>query len=112
MDEDRIEQVLTNLIDNAIRHTPEEGSVTVCIRNKSYLMRKFKYPILEKAFHKKIYHLCLNDFIKLIKREHARKGGTGLGLAIAKNIVEAHKGNIKVNSVVGEGTTFTFYLPL
>ncbi|BDH61353.1 sensor histidine kinase ResE [Lysinibacillus sp. PLM2] len=111
LDEDRIEQVLTNLIDNAIRHTPEEGSVTVSLDNElSYA--KITVSDTGEGIPKEDLPFVFERFYKADKARTRSKGGTGLGLAIAKNIVEAHKGNIKVDSVVGEGTTFTFYLPL
>ncbi|KGR90381.1 histidine kinase [Ureibacillus massiliensis 4400831 = CIP 108448 = CCUG 49529] len=111
LDEDRIEQVLTNLIDNAIRHTPEEGNVTVSLDNElSYA--KITVSDTGEGIPKEDLPFVFERFYKADKARTRSKGGTGLGLAIAKNIVEAHKGNIKVDSVVGEGTTFTFYLPL
>ncbi|MEK4252898.1 ATP-binding protein [Ureibacillus sp. FSL K6-2830] len=112
IDEDRIEQVLTNLIDNAIRHTPEDGSVTVSLEQElSYL--KVQVSDTGEGIPKEDLPFVFERFYKADKaRTRTRKVGTGLGLAIAKNIVEAHNGNIRVDSEVGEGTTFTFYLPL
>ncbi|SOC38108.1 ATP-binding protein [Ureibacillus acetophenoni] len=110
-DEDRIEQVLTNLIDNAIRHTPQEGSVTVSLEIElSYA--KIQVSDTGEGIPQEDLHFVFERFYKADKARTRSKSGTGLGLAIAKNIVEAHKGNIKVDSVVGKGTTFTFYLPL
>ncbi|WP_462412074.1 ATP-binding protein [Neobacillus sp. Marseille-QA0830] len=110
IDPDRIEQVLTNLIDNAIRHTPIGGSV-----------------ILKAAFEDKGIRIEVEDsgsgiteedlpfvFERFYKGDKARtrgKSGTGLGLAIAKNIIEAHRGQISVRSKFGQGTTFSFLLP-
>ncbi|CAM5181167.1 histidine kinase OS=Ureibacillus acetophenoni OX=614649 GN=SAMN05877842_10422 PE=4 SV=1 [Ureibacillus acetophenoni] len=111
LDEDRIEQVLTNLIDNAIRHTPDGGSVTVSLEVElSYA--KVKVSDTGEGIPQEDLPFVFERFYKADKARTRSKGGTGLGLAIARNIVEAHKGNIKVESVVGEGTTFTFYLPL
>ncbi|MEK9197996.1 ATP-binding protein [Lysinibacillus halotolerans] len=111
MDEDRIEQVLTNLIDNAIRHTSEQGSVTVSLTQElSYA--KIQVSDTGEGIPQDDLPYVFERFYKADKARTRSKGGTGLGLAIAKNIVEAHKGNIHVDSVVGEGTTFTFFLPL
>ncbi|HWL22546.1 MAG TPA: ATP-binding protein [Ureibacillus sp.] len=111
LDEDRIEQVLTNLIDNAIRHTPKEGSVTVSLEVElSYA--KIKVSDTGEGIPQEDLPFVFERFYKADKARTRSKGGTGLGLAIARNIVEAHKGNIKVDSEVGKGTTFTFYLPL
>ncbi len=111
MDEDRIEQVLTNLIDNAIRHTPIEGSVTVSVEQElSYA--KIHVADTGEGIPGEDLPYVFERFYKADKARTRSKGGTGLGLAIAKNIVEAHKGNIRVDSEVGQGTTFTFYLPL
>ncbi len=111
MDEDRIEQVLTNLIDNAIRHTPEDGTVKVTLTTElSYA----KIAVEDTGFGIPQDDLpyVFERFYKADKARTRSKGGTGLGLAIARNIVEAHEGNIKVESVEKEGTIFTFYLPL
>lgn len=111
IDQDRIEQVLTNLIDNAIRHTPEGQSVTVRLREeKSYL----KVDVQDTGVGIPADDLpyVFERFYKADKARTRSKGGTGLGLAIAKNIVEAHEGNIRVTSEQNVGTTFTFYLPL
>ena len=111
LDEDRIEQVLTNLIDNGIRHTPMEGSVTVSLEVElSYV--KINVSDTGEGIPREDLPFVFERFYKADKARTRSKSGTGLGLAIARNIVEAHKGNIKVDSEVGKGTTFTFYLPL
>lgn len=111
IDEDRIEQVLTNLIDNAIRHTPKEGSVAVKV-SKEGSFAKVEVQDTGTGIPKEDVPYVFERFYKADKARTRSKGGTGLGLAIAKNIVQAHKGNIQVESVEGEGTTFMFYLPL
>ncbi len=111
IDEDRIEQVLTNLIDNAIRHTSKEGSVTVSLEQElSYV--KIQVADTGEGIPQEDLPYVFERFYKADKARTRSKGGTGLGLAIARNIVEAHKGNIRVDSTAGEGTTFTFHLPL
>ena len=111
MDEDRIEQVITNLVDNAIRHTPAGKSVTVRIQKEhSYL--RVDIADTGVGIPKEDVPYVFERFFKADKARTRSKGGTGLGLAIAKNIVEVHEGNISVTSVQGEGTTFTFYLPI
>ena len=111
MDEDRIEQVVTNLVDNAIRHTPAGKSVTVRIQTEqSYL--KVEIEDTGVGIPAEDVPYVFERFYKADKARTRKKGGTGLGLAIAKNIVEVHEGNISVSSIHGEGTTFTFYLPL
>ena len=110
-DEDRIEQVLTNLIDNAIRYTPEDGTVRVVLQHElSYA----KVSIIDsgQGIPAEDLPYVFERFYKADKARTRKKGGTGLGLAITKHIVEAHGGNIKVESAMGVGTSFTFYLPM
>lgn len=111
IDEDRIEQVLTNLVDNAIRHTPAEGSVTVSITNEQNYA-KIQVRDTGQGIPQDDLPYVFERFYKADKARTRSKGGTGLGLAITKNIVEAHNGTISVESVEQQGTTFTFYLPL
>lgn len=111
IDEDRIEQVLTNLIDNAIRHTPAEGSVTVSITNEQKFA-KVQVSDTGQGIPQDDLPYVFERFYKADKARTRSKGGTGLGLAITKNIVEAHNGTISVDSVEQQGTIFTFYLPL
>ncbi|WP_373285707.1 ATP-binding protein [Pullulanibacillus camelliae] len=110
MDPDRIEQVLTNLIDNAIRHTHDGGEVTVRVdENDQQLLVSVKDT--GAGIAEEDLPFVFERFYKADKARTRGKAGTGLGLAIAKNIVEAHKGQIIVQSKLGKGTTFTFSLP-
>ncbi|MBM7645333.1 two-component system sensor histidine kinase ResE [Scopulibacillus daqui] len=109
-DPDRIEQVITNLVDNAIRHTDKGGAVTVEVadQEKGLFVR---VTDTGSGIAQEDLPFVFERFYKADKARTRGKSGTGLGLAIAKSIVEAHHGKIMVNSKVGEGTTFTFYLP-
>lgn len=109
IDEDRIEQVLTNLVDNALRHT-DKGSVTVKVEQEP-TFAKISVQDTGHGIPQEDLPYVFERFYKADKARTRSKGGTGLGLAIARNIVKAHSGNIMVDSVVEEGTTFTFYLP-
>lgn len=109
-DPDRIEQVLTNLIDNAFRHTKKNGSVNLIVKQDE------KGIMIEVAdsgsgIPEDDLPFVFERFYKADKARTRGKAGTGLGLAIAKNIIEAHRGRISVQSKVGHGTTFSFFLP-
>jgi two-component system sensor histidine kinase ResE len=110
-DADRLEQVLTNLIDNAIRHTAEGGEV---ILKASISDAAVKMDVTDtgSGIPEEDLPFVFERFYKGDKaRTRGKSGGTGLGLAIAKNIVEAHDGVITVHSKRGEGTTFSFVIP-
>jgi two-component system sensor histidine kinase ResE len=110
LDPDRIEQVLTNLIDNAIRHTSENGTVTVFVE---YEETGIKIDVQDSGvgIPEEDLPFVFERFYKADKARTRGRSGTGLGLAIAKNIVNAHDGHITVHSKVNEGTTFTFFIP-
>ena len=110
-DRDRILQVLTNLVDNAIKFTPEGGVVEISLAASaaeavvavSDTGRGIPADDLPRVF----------DRFYRVERSRSREaGGTGLGLAIAHHIVEAHGGRISAASQVNAGSTFTFTLPL
>lgn len=110
LDPDRIEQVLTNLIDNAIRHTPKDGSV------KLKVIQEDKGTMIEvsdsgSGIPDEDLPFVFERFYKADKARTRGRSGTGLGLAIVKNIIEAHRGRISVQSKIGQGTTFSFFLP-
>jgi len=105
-DPDRMEQVLTNLIDNALRHTPSQGSVSIRARGEKVLWLEISDT--GSGIPQEDLPFVFERFYKADKaRTRGRAGGTGLGLAIAKNIIDAHGGTISVQSKLGEGTTFT-----
>jgi signal transduction histidine kinase len=128
-DPDRLRQLLLNLIDNALKYTPAGGAVKVSIARENDLAR---LEIVDNGPGIPPEHLQSGpDGIPLIFARfyrveksrtrpaatggngHSRSGsGTGLGLSIAYWIVQAHNGRIEVNSAIGEGTTFTVWLPL
>jgi phosphoserine phosphatase RsbU/P len=108
-DEERILQVLGNLISNARKFTPAGGSITLGakITNRSVrFVVSDTGPGIEPDDRAHIF-----DWFWRASHERAERG-TGLGLAIAKGIVEAHGGRIDVESTVGHGSTFSFTIPL
>lgn len=111
LDEDRIEQVMTNLIDNAIRHTPAGGEVSVHVEQEQGYA-KIAVSDTGVGIPEDDLEYVFERFYKADKARTLGKGGTGLGLAIASNIINAHGGQIYAKSKVGEGTSFIFLLPL
>lgn len=106
IDPDRMEQVLTNLIDNALRHTPKDGCVTLRASGDKQLILEISDT--GSGIPQEDLPFVFERFYKADKaRTRGRAGGTGLGLAIAKNIVDAHGASISVQSKQDKGTTFT-----
>lgn len=105
-----IEQVMTNLIGNAIRHTPSGGKITCHIyfdeREMIVEVKDTGYGIDEADIP-----FVFERFYKADKARTRNNTGTGLGLSIVKNIVKAHKGSINCTSKINEGTTFIFTIP-
>jgi signal transduction histidine kinase len=114
--------VFTNLIDNALKHTPSGGKVTVAARSltgSSIVRRGKTWPAgVEVRVADTGSGIPPQDLARVFERfyqvdkSRQRSGGLGLGLAIVKQIVEAHYGTIKAESVLGAGSRFIVTLPL
>jgi histidine kinase len=111
-DEDRIIQVLTNLVGNALQYTPSNGAVTVSIeREKS----EARTSIRDTGFGIPAEHLnhIFDRFYRVDKSRSRAHGGSGIGLTIAKHLIEAHGGRIWAESEgENKGSVFVFTLPL
>jgi len=108
-DERRLEQVLVNLLHNAIKFTPPQGSVRVSARVEDSEMTVAVADSGVGIASDEIERI----FERFYKADRSRSSrGTGLGLALAKHIVNAHGGRLKAESVEGKGSTFRFTLPL
>lgn len=110
LDQDRMEQVLTNLIDNAIRHTPDHGEIRVTPSKKEKILQ-IEVSDTGSGIDPEDIPYLFERFYKGDKARTRGRSGTGLGLSIVKNIVEAHKGHIYVESRLGEGTSFKIQIP-
>ena len=111
-DEDKVEQVLTNLVDNAIRHTPEGGEI--CLKAAPSNGKKVSLTVRDtgSGIPEEDLPFIFERFYKADKARTRGQSGTGLGLAIVKHMVDAHGGTVSVESRLGEGTTFTVKLPV
>jgi signal transduction histidine kinase len=103
-------RAINNLVSNAIRHTPRGGSVKLCAENNESTITVSVRDTGEGIFPEDIPHV-FERFYKGEKSRNRAGGGAGLGLAIAKGIIEAHNGNIFVDSQPGQETIFKFMLP-
>ena len=111
MDTQRIGRVLNNLIGNALRHTPAEGRVNVHARRTASGVEVSVSDTGEGIRAEDLPHV-FESFYRGEKSRSRSTGGAGLGLAISRGIVQAHGGEIKVQSEAGHGSQFTFTLPL
>lgn len=108
----RIEQVLTNLVDNAVKYSPKGGSIVISWNTD----QDGKNTILTVSDNGSgiapEHHIRLFErFYRVDKGRSRELGGTGLGLAIAKHIMQLHQGSITVDSELGKGTRFTCIFP-
>jgi signal transduction histidine kinase len=110
-DRDRLVQILVNLVDNAVKFTPEggrigieagpagDGRVEIRVSDTGIGIPSTDLPRITERFYR-------------VDKDRSREvGGTGLGLAITKHLVQAHGGELHVESALGQGTTVTFTLP-
>lgn len=130
LDNQRIEQVMSNLVSNAIKFTNENGSIVIKTENISLAdidrskLTEFENPVFYENYikisvkdsgigiaeedQKKVF----DQFQQIENSLNRKNGGTGLGLPIAKQLIEAHKGFIWVESELNRGTTFSFIIPV
>ena len=109
-DKDKIVQVLTNILSNAIKFTPEKGVITIS-GNGNKNMAQVSISDTGYGIKKKDYNKVFDKFRQIEDVEHHSKG-TGLGMPISKLIIENHNGKIWIESVLKKGSTFYFTLPL
>jgi len=111
VDPGRMTQVITNILDNAMRHTPEGGNITLSAKqagNTIELSIKDSGPGLPKEEADRIFE----RFYRVDASRQREDGGSGLGLAIAKSIVQAHNGQLSTESETGMGLKVTITLPI
>ncbi|SFS53602.1 two-component system histidine kinase PnpS [Paenibacillus sp. BC26] len=114
-DEDRLRQIIMNLLSNGINYTPEGGSVSIVVEpvgGENYESVRIHISDTGIGIPKKDLPRIFERFYRVDKARSRSSGGTGLGLSIVKHLVELHKGTISVESRVGSGSTFTIELPV
>ncbi|MBI3949756.1 MAG: HAMP domain-containing protein [Acidobacteria bacterium] len=107
-DKQAVERIFDNLLSNAIRHTDRDGQVTMSAEEREGRVF-FSVRDTGEGIPEEYLPTLFGRFVHI---EGRSSGGTGLGLALVKRLVEAHGGQVGVESRVGEGSTFTFTLPV
>jgi len=110
-DEDRLIQILLNLLDNALSFTSKGGKVKISARPKNDFVELTVSDTGIGIAKKDLPHV-FERFYRTDKSRSRKTGGTGVGLAIVKELVKAHGGEIQVESKEGKGTKFSFTLPI
>ena len=110
-DADRLTQLLWNLVENAVRHTPADGQVDLelTVADGEAVVRIADTGVGIAAEH---LPRIFERFYKVDRARSRGKSGTGLGLAIARHLTEAHNGRLDLQSTLGVGTVATLRLPL
>lgn len=111
VDQDKLDQVLDNLISNALKHTPGKGSIRLAAAVKGEFV-EVRVADSGSGIPPKDLPRIFERFYRIDKARSRKLGGTGLGLSIAKQIIENHGGIIQVESELERGTTVRFTLPI
>ena len=112
--ENRIEQVIANLLDNAINYSKENSNITINFdeeTNNYKLYLKISITDEGDGIEKKYINRITQRFYRVDKNRSRMQGGTGLGLAIVKHIIQRHQGELEIKSKVGIGSTFSALFP-
>jgi two-component system sensor histidine kinase ResE len=108
-DPDRLEQVMVNLLNNAVRHTPSGGRITLSAGKEENRVR-IAVSDTGPGIPSEEMDLVWERFYRTDKGRSRKEGWAGLGLAIVRRIVEAHGGEVFLESELGRGSSFGFYL--
>ncbi len=113
-DHDKLEKIITNLLSNAFKFTPENGQISISAMVDEGDNKKIEISIRDsgKGIEKKHLHNIFNRFYQIDDQNKHKAEGTGIGLSLVKDLVEIHKGSITVNSTPGEGAHFKITLPV
>lgn len=111
-DKQRFKQVLFNLLSNAIKFSKKEGGTVTITAKKEGDTAKFSVSDTGIGIREEDLTKLFREFVQVNRNIISEYGGTGLGLTITKKLVEQHGGNIMAESRFGEGSTFTFTLPI
>jgi signal transduction histidine kinase len=119
-DRDKMEQILTNLVNNAIKYSPQGGTIRVIGRvvaepaGAEHHPRSLSIRVTDEGMGIAREHISklFERFFRVDNRDNREIGGTGIGLALVKALVEAHEGTVTVESELARGSTFTLILPL
>jgi len=109
-DKEKIEQVLTNLIDNSIKYGKENGTTEVVVQNLNKNKVIVRVTDNGEGFEKENYNRIFERFFRIDKSGSRNSGGSGLGLSIVKHIIDSHDEKIYVESEFGVGSEFSFSL--
>ena len=112
MDRTRIAQVVSNLLENAVLHTPQGGRVSVVAEVPGTGVARFTVSDTGEGIAPEDLAQVFERFYRVDPSRSRTTGGIGLGLTIARRIVEAHGGTIRAESTPGEGSNFVVDLPL
>ncbi len=110
LDKHQAERIFINLISNAIKFTPEKGTITVRVRHDPHAAT-IEVSDTGIGVSKEDLNKLFDEFYRVDNEINQNVKGTGLGLSLVKKIVDAHKGKIWVTSELNQGTTFHFTLP-
>lgn len=109
-DQDKLQQVLINLIDNAIKFNLQSGKIDISAKTQGRMLEisvKDSGPGIPEDSLSRVFE----RFFRVDKARNREEGGTGLGLSIVKHIVELHGGSVSCESMLGQGSTFRFTIP-